>query len=526
MRGFGMLLAWILAAALGADNPCTNGSFEALAPNGFPADWGPVGKTIEVSTEAHSGKRALRFVRQAGTDPRIETGLNRLRLLDRLQGGMEFWYKAVSAKDAKLRIYAIPINADGVEKTDSSRVAFTVPAGHVGDGQWHRGRIKYDFTKDPKVKSLHFAVRIEGEAGELLVDDFAYLDRVGPVLRFGTVRLDEDPKQPGRRARVYVPLFNDGDAPARDVRAVLSAPAGLAPQPAELRLGDLAPGKRVLVAWTLEGSREGPATLSAGATTGDEKASTTLPLAPQLVVRSFGPLTPVAAVGRPVTMECVLANPGSVAVRQPAVVFRLGNESVTVPAESIAPKTSVTLRAALVPKAQGEVQFGASFRATGPVEIPAPLQGTMLVGAAGELPPPSGGLRAAATPECAILENERLRLAFRRNGFGFGPAEIAVKNPAGWETVAWTGSLGRVRDRAAKDAAQWMSAFAEKPPVAISQPGKPARLEFEAALRGYVLRVAWELAAGARQVACRAELTAVSPHEVVDFEGPVGWVLR
>jgi hypothetical protein len=206
-----MLLAWILAAALGAENPCTNGSFEDLAPNGFPADWGPVGTKVEVSAEAHSGRRALRFVRHPGTDPRIETGLNRIKLLDRLQGGMEFWYKAVSAKDANLRVYAIPINADGVEKTNSSRAAFTVPTGHIGDGQWHRGRIKYDFTKDPKVKSLHFAVRIEGAAGELLVDDFAYLDRVGPVLRFGRVRLDEDPKRPGllyagTDAGVYVSL--------------------------------------------------------------------------------------------------------------------------------------------------------------------------------------------------------------------------------------------------------------------------------------------------------------------------------
>ena len=43
----------LLAAAPSAPpNPCTNGSFEALAPGGFPVDWSPVGSTVEVSTDA------------------------------------------------------------------------------------------------------------------------------------------------------------------------------------------------------------------------------------------------------------------------------------------------------------------------------------------------------------------------------------------------------------------------------------------------------------------------------------------
>src|SRR3989304_1818755 len=66
-----------------AENPCTNGSFETLGPNGFPADWGPVGATVEVSSDAHSGERSLRFSRTADNKT-VETGLNRGPLIERL----------------------------------------------------------------------------------------------------------------------------------------------------------------------------------------------------------------------------------------------------------------------------------------------------------------------------------------------------------------------------------------------------------------------------------------------------------
>ena len=42
------------------------------------------------------------------------------------------------------------------------------------------------------------------------------------------------------------------------------------------------------------------------------------------------------------------------------------------------------------------------------------------------------------------LENEFLRLAFRRNAFGFGPGEVSIKTPSGWATVAWMPRLSRV----------------------------------------------------------------------------------
>ena len=131
--------------ARAAENPCTNGSFETLSQGGFPADWEPVGQTVEVATgkDARTGKRALRMVRAADAKS-PETGLNRAwkahsgqrgAMIDRLRGGIDFWYKAVSADAAQLRIYAIPMTAEPIEKTKSPRATFIVPPAQVGDGQ-------------------------------------------------------------------------------------------------------------------------------------------------------------------------------------------------------------------------------------------------------------------------------------------------------------------------------------------------------------------------------------------------------
>ena len=163
----------LCGAAAAAANPCTNGSFEQIAPNGFPADWSAIGTTVEVSSHAHSGKHSLRLLRMADTKS-TETGLNRGhrqgdgkqgRMLAELKGGIDFHYKALRAESADLNVYVIPMSEEPREGTGSRRATFTVPEHHVGDGQWHHARLKYDFTDNPKVKWVHFAARIVGTAG-------------------------------------------------------------------------------------------------------------------------------------------------------------------------------------------------------------------------------------------------------------------------------------------------------------------------------------------------------------------------
>src|SRR5512143_4204442 len=108
-----LAIAFSLQAEAAPANPCRNGSFEELAPNGFPADWFPLGNVKASSDDVRSGERSLRLVR-ATEPPSVETGVNG-RNIDRLEGGMDFHYKAVSARDVVLRMYVIPIGAGGIE---------------------------------------------------------------------------------------------------------------------------------------------------------------------------------------------------------------------------------------------------------------------------------------------------------------------------------------------------------------------------------------------------------------------------
>ena len=524
-----MAFAWILAIVLGGENPCTNGSFETLGRNSFPADWGPVGQHVELATDAHTGRYALRFVRRAGTQPHIETGLNRVRLLDRLRGGMEFWYKAVSAQGARLRMYVIPINAEGIERTGSSRAVFTVPEGHIGDGQWHRGRIRYDYTTDPKVRSVHFAVRIEGNAGELLVDDFAYLERVGPVLRLGTVRVEEDPDQPGQRCRVHVPIYNDGDAPASEVQALLVAPAALEVNPAKVSLGTIVPGKRARAFWTLHGRRDQSSTLAVEARTGEETASTRLPLGPKLAVRSFGPMGPVAIVGKPIEVQCELENSGTAIAPGVAISFALGDQQKTVQSPPVLPGKTTVVTASFVPPAE-KLEEQVSCRVQSPVpcqEAPC-MKATLAVASDAPLAQPAQRLAAEVSKSFATLENEHLRLVFRKNAFGFGPGEVVVKTPSGWATAAWVPVLARLAIRQSDGAVRIGSlCAAEAKGQMEGQSG--ARLEFlaTAPALGDACRVhvVFGLKRDARLISVEHRLEAARPLDVLLFVGPAVYAL-
>ena len=111
-----LLLLPSLSPAPSDEQPCTNGSFEQLDTNGFPVDWSPVGDTVGVSTDAHEGQRSLRLLRTPESKA-AETGLNRgwrpgvgSATLDQLSGGIDFYYKAISADAAQLMIYVIPMN--------------------------------------------------------------------------------------------------------------------------------------------------------------------------------------------------------------------------------------------------------------------------------------------------------------------------------------------------------------------------------------------------------------------------------
>jgi hypothetical protein len=523
--------------ALEAANPCTNGSFEDLDPGGFPIDWSPVGSGVEVSSDAHSGGRGLRLLRTADTDT-PETGLNRGgggpagaggAMLDELQGGIDFWYKAIAADGADLNVYAIPMNGEPLEETTSRRAVFTVPARQVGDGRWHHGRLKYDFTDNPKVKWIHFAARIVGTAGELLLDDFSYVERVGAVLQIGSIRLEEDQDQPGERCKLVMRIENAGDAPAGNVRARMVVPDGFQTPQAEVELGPLAPDQQTQAVWTLNGDRAGKRSFDFTATSDDRTAEASLSISPAMTIKSFGPRAPVAAVGRPATIRCVLANPGDAAVLNPRVRFRLPTGEVTRTADRIPPGRTVVLEATFVPSEESQTVGVAATAAAENIEEPLDAEAMLMVGADVTLPPPAGTLRVDVAGDYAVLENEHVRLAFRRNVFGFGPAELSVARDDGWRTIAWLPRLGRVVWRDAEGARREHTLASADPPRPAQQ-GSPANLSFLSTARDadgaqWQLAVTFELGANEKVISTTHELSCDRPRNLTAFDGPMLYVL-
>jgi len=530
-----MALCAAAGAADPAAGPCTNGSFERLGPGGFPVDWEPVGQGVTVSRSAHTGRYSLRMVRTAASKGR-ETGLNRAwrahsgrrgAMIDRPRGGIDFWYQAVAADGARLAVYAIPMTADPIEGTGSARATFLVPPQHVGDGRWHHARLRYDFADNPKVRWVHFAARIAGRAGELLLDDVSYVERVGEILRFGNVHLAEDAAAPGRRATLRALIENAGDVPAKDVRVRLTLPGGLKAVPAEQRLRALPVDDTTRAVFTIEGERAAAGTIGLTAAAGRARTETAFPLAAKLVLESFGPAAPVFLHGRPVRLECVLRNAGNIILRKPEARFRTtaGAGVLGAGQKEVPPGRAVLLATSLRPRGE-PVRLAASVEVRADNAADAPTAETHLLFVRdAKVPPPAGQLRAVSGEDCAVLENEHVRLVFRRAGFGFGPAELQARTPAGWRTVAWLPRLSRLAwrlDGKVHREAMLVSRAAPK-----AQTGPTASLTFtcHAASPGprpavWRLAATFELAPGARTIAADYRLACDRDAGLLAFDGP------
>jgi len=476
-------LLCLTSLALGAD-PCTNGSFEQLDANGFPTDWGPVGEGVEVSADAHQGARAIRLVRTPDTKT-VETGLNRgwkpgvgHAMIDRLRGGIDFHYKAISARSTKLMVYAIPINGQGVEKTASRRAEFAVPEDHEGDGKWHHARLKYDFTHDPEVKWVQFAARIVGSSGELLLDDLSYVERTGPILQFGKVAIEEDPAAPGDRCTLRVPLWSRGDDPAVGIQLAANLPAGLTANPATVQLTQLSPDQRAIVRIELAGRRQQQSEALVTAQAGGFDVETRIEFKPVLDIVNVGATTPVGCVGQPLSARCVVRNAGHAWLPPAKVKFVFGpSNEVEKQLAEIAPGGSHTVSAQFVPTQQSDAEtMSVDVRCEGE-SIHDSRTASYLVGSATELPAPRAALHSAANDRCAVLENERLRCTFRRHECGWGPGDIYAQKEGTWILVARIPRLSRLVTMDAQGKSHEHHHAASEPPTAELHNGE-ARLAF------------------------------------------------
>lgn len=432
-----------------AQNPVTNGSFEEVAATGLPVDWEFVGPTVKVVPTAHTGKNALLFTR-ASAD-KNEVGLNREwkvnsgqqgKMLAERKGGLEFWYQALSA-DPKTRmgIGVIAMTSEPNEGTGERRTYFEVPQSQVGDGQWHRGLVKYDFSGNPQVKWVHVAARLQTGGGQFLLDDIKWVPTVGPLPKVQKVSLTETPGQEGESCTVRAQVTNAGDAPMQAAQATLTVPAYLK------ILGDAtrevpatAPDAVTVVEWQVTGLRDRADSLRVTLTSDEQTAEGTLALAPELEVEQLRADRFLLTPGESTPLKLIVINHGNAAVR--GAVARLVDSPATQAA--IADRAPVTLDL-IRPGGTASAGWTATLKQVAPsVPIAAELVvDKTIIGKAAvalvcapampELPAMGGGAYARLVANVAVVGNETLRLVIARSA---GPSWLQVNRGGKWETMA------------------------------------------------------------------------------------------
>ena len=136
--------------------------------------------------------------------------------------------------------------------------------------------------------------------------------------------------------------------------------------PPEAGLGTIAPNGKLVAHFTLDGPRYGQSRLKITAKSGALQAESVLRIAPQVVVRSWGPTSPVFLVGEPITVECELANTGAAIALRPKAILKSEGKRIETGADRLAPGRTVVLKADLPPAVaypESVVLIGAEWRA-------------------------------------------------------------------------------------------------------------------------------------------------------------------
>jgi hypothetical protein len=430
------LVVYVFAAPLLAQeaNPVTNGGFEALGPDGVPVDWGFLGK-VEVTNQAHSGDRALRFIREA--DEKGETGINRGwepntgkqgAMLAVLKGGIRFWYKAVKSDQCIMAVYVIPMSDKPIEDTGEPRTTFVVPDEQAGDGQWHEGALKYDFSDKPRVKWLHVSVRLMGGPGEMLFDDVRYVEHVGPLLTIPRLSLRNDEKAPGERAALKFTIQNGGDEPLAAPQVEITPSAGMQVTAPGATPKALQPEEEWDVACTVTGRRATGSTLRVAARAGEITASRSVVLKPKLTLAGALAEPFLLAPGETTTIKTRVENQGT-AVGAGSVALQRVPEGLAV--------TGHQVKLGFVAPG-GSVEETWQVRATraGELELTAALSG-------GDKPEATT-VRLSVTPAARTKMQQFAQPLWYGTEGGRTVGELRVRKGGEWITVERDGS-GAVR---------------------------------------------------------------------------------
>lgn len=316
-----VILFSLCCLACWAQNPLTNGGFELLDTRRRPLDWQLLGGTVAVTTDAHSGRYALRFERGSGADVPPEVGLNRDwtpdsgqrgKMLAERKGGIVFWYKLLSASPgASVSVQVIPMSARPFEDTGSSRAIYPIPLRHAGDGQWHQGKLVYDFTDNPKVKWVHVGVRLTGGPAVLIVDDMEYVERVGAILQLEKMHFYPDKSAPDRAGMFTACVTNAGDAPSGSVQVQVRAPEGWRMEPLRVpQVRAVAPGDGITFRWQVRGTLK-PVTFRLSATDGKDTVQEEFVLSPRVELESALMKPAMVAPGQVAEIVATVHNRGT-----------------------------------------------------------------------------------------------------------------------------------------------------------------------------------------------------------------------
>jgi hypothetical protein len=445
--------------AFAQPNPVTNGGFETLGPNGFPADWSILGD-VSVSNDAHSGKNAVLIKRDK---IELEAGLNRDwkpdsgeqgTMLSELKGGIRFWYKVLSASDdAALHFFVIPMSKRPMEDTGDPRADFLIPRSQTGDGKWHMGLVAYDFTQNPDVKWVHLSPRIMGSEAKLLLDDVEWLEKAGPVLSITGLRWEEDQRKPGERATLAVRVRNIGDVATHAAMVRVTCPDYLhVAGAAEADVPTLPPDELTELRFAIDGRRDRADAIAISAS---EPAATApaadaeFRLEPKAETIQLRADRFILARGEATTLRAIVRGTGTAIATDISGKLDLSDaaldlvEAPTGPVEA-APGREV----ALTWKVRAQQETASTMAIARLLAGRVPLQdgvSELVVGPkAGPAPERAG---AHVERDTAWLQGEGIRLVVHQTALGFGIGDLQVKRTA-WETVGRVPSMGRIVLRA------------------------------------------------------------------------------
>ncbi len=439
---------------LRTENPITNGSFETLDAQGHPVDWEFLGD-CSITEDAHSGKRAVLLQRSS---PEGICGLNRVwevdsgeqgTMLAQLKGGVRFWYKAeVASGPSSLLFYVIPMSDRPLEDTGEQRARFEVPPQHVGDGLWHEGALKYDFTGSEKVKWVHISPRLRGDSARMILDDITWVEQVGPIPAFRKAEIEEVEGREGDECVVKAEVKNIGDQPLDLGVASIKLPQGLTAQGGPTReVKGLKPDDTARVSWRVSGRRNDEGRMELSLTAGKQQIASSVQYAPELEVAGLVAEEFILAPNQPARVSLRLRNNGHASVRAVTADLQVsGPLSLAKGARrqtlgTIPPQTEASLSWAVssseqTPAARVQVAVRAA-NAEG-----RHAKTTLIVG-----PSMLAGPNLGLEDTYLTLGNERVRLVFPRAEFGYGIGILQRRLRGRWETIGKLPRLSRLVGR-------------------------------------------------------------------------------